>query len=34
MGSKTRELSLEQRNKLLGVLRTRFVKNMKRHQGF
>lgn len=34
MGSKTRELSLEERDELFDTLRARFMKNMKRHQGF
>lgn len=34
MESKTRELSLEQREELINTLRERFANNMKRHQGF
>lgn len=34
MESKTRELSKEQREELLSVLKARFAKNLNRHQGF
>jgi hypothetical protein len=34
MESNTKELSLDQREELLRVLKARFLKNMKRHQGY